>query len=158
MATPPASGRFGRRSFLRLFGEAGFSVLAIQTAWSTLRFARAPVSYAPPMKRTLDEPGSYAAGTAVYVEEAGVFVLRDAQGLRALSATCTHLGCTVRRNAGGDGFTCPCHGSRYDPEGNVISGPAPDALSFLALRVDKRGRLEVDLGAEVNADQRCKVG
>ena len=64
----------------------------------------------------------------------------------------------MRRNAGGDGFTCPCHGSRYDPEGNVISGPAPDALSFLALRVDKRGRLEVDLGAEVNADQRCKVG
>lgn len=146
-----------RRSFLRLFGEAGFSLLAIQTAWSTLRFARAPVSYAQPMKRTLDAPTNYAAGTAVYVEDAGVFVLRDAEGIRALSATCTHLGCTVRRNAGGDGFTCPCHGSRYDTEGNVLAGPAPQSLAFLALRVTKRGRLEVDLAAEVDSKQRCKV-
>ena len=67
-----------RRSVLRLFGEAGFGVLALQAVWSTVRFARAPVSYAPPMRRSLGEPGEYAAGTAVYVEDAGVFVLRDA--------------------------------------------------------------------------------
>lgn len=147
-----------RRSVLRWFGELGFGVLAVQSLWSTLRFARAPVSYGPPTRRTLGAVHGYAPGTAVYDEDAGVFVLRDAQGLRALSATCTHLGCTVRRNPAQDGYTCPCHGSRYDLDGQVIGGPAPNPLSFLALRVDPRGRLEVDLARPVDADTRCKVG
>jgi ubiquinol-cytochrome c reductase iron-sulfur subunit len=39
---------------------------------------------------------------------------------------CTHLGCVP--NPGGEGWVCPCHGSRYDFSGRILQGPAPRNL------------------------------
>jgi Rieske Fe-S protein len=47
---------------------------------------------------------------------------------------CTHLGCRVNWDAVRDGFTCPCHGSRYDHDGNVAAGPATRPLSRIPAR------------------------
>jgi glycine/D-amino acid oxidase-like deaminating enzyme/nitrite reductase/ring-hydroxylating ferredoxin subunit len=56
-------------------------------------------------------------------------VHRDAEGaLHAVSARCTHLGCIVRWNAGEATWDCPCHGSRFEPDGTVLTGPATQAL------------------------------
>lgn len=59
----------------------------------------------------------------------------------ALSLRCTHLGCRVRQEkaaAGGQaaGFTCPCHGSRFDAEGTVVAGPASRPLARLPVHKD----------------------
>ena len=145
-----------RRGFLRLLGGAGAALLTLQAAWSTLRFARAPVSYGPPTRHPLGSPERYPAGALSWEANAGVFVMRDERGLRALSATCTHLGCTVRRD--GEGFVCPCHGSRYDAEGRVIGGPAPRSLAFVELELDRHGRLVVDTGVEVDAADHLEIG
>jgi glycine/D-amino acid oxidase-like deaminating enzyme/nitrite reductase/ring-hydroxylating ferredoxin subunit len=60
--------------------------------------------------------------TAAYRDEAGQ--------LHAVSAVCTHLGCTVRWNAGERSWDCPCHGSRFDPDGGVLHGPAVTPLAY----------------------------
>lgn len=71
-----------------------------------------------------------AAITEAFVGGIYRFILLARTGettFAALSATCTHEGCTVTGFAS-PVFECPCHGSRYDTDGNVIRGPAPASL------------------------------
>jgi glycine/D-amino acid oxidase-like deaminating enzyme/nitrite reductase/ring-hydroxylating ferredoxin subunit len=57
---------------------------------------------------------------AAYRDPAGKVTLR--------SAICTHMGCTVAWNPAERTWDCPCHGSRFQPGGDVISGPAEAPL------------------------------
>lgn len=72
-----------------------------------------------------------------------VFLVWDGdKTVHALSATCTHLGCQVRWDAGTTKFRCPCHGGVFDAQGNVVEGPPPAALRRVETRLDDSG-LEV---------------
>jgi glycine/D-amino acid oxidase-like deaminating enzyme/nitrite reductase/ring-hydroxylating ferredoxin subunit len=54
-----------------------------------------------------------------------VAAYRDESGrVHELSAVCTHLGCIVDWNSGEKTWDCPCHGSRFDPYGRIVNGPA----------------------------------
>jgi glycine/D-amino acid oxidase-like deaminating enzyme/nitrite reductase/ring-hydroxylating ferredoxin subunit len=56
-------------------------------------------------------------------------VYRDELGeLHELSAVCTHLGCLVQWNGGEKSWDCPCHGSRFSVDGQVLNGPAKIGL------------------------------
>jgi glycine/D-amino acid oxidase-like deaminating enzyme/nitrite reductase/ring-hydroxylating ferredoxin subunit len=58
-----------------------------------------------------------------------VAVFRDETGdVHRRSAVCTHLGCIVAWNPAASTWDCPCHGSRFDPKGTVINGPAATDL------------------------------
>jgi glycine/D-amino acid oxidase-like deaminating enzyme/nitrite reductase/ring-hydroxylating ferredoxin subunit len=64
-------------------------------------------------------------GAVITLERERVAVYRDPGGeLHALSPVCTHLGCLVNWNGAERSWDCPCHGSRFDPAGQVINGPA----------------------------------
>ena len=65
-----------------------------------------------------------------------VFLVRDGDHVKALSATCTHLGCQVRWDRDKKRFLCPCHGGQYDAQGRVIAGPPPRPLDAIEARVD----------------------
>ena len=57
------------------------------------------------------------------------FVLNVQNQLIVLSATCSHLGCTITRPSGASLFLCPCHGSEFNLVGGVVHGPAEAPLS-----------------------------
>ena len=75
----------------------------------------------------VDSPDEVAAGSGGVVRRglSKVAVYRDQQGvLHERSAVCPHMGCVVRWNGGEETWDCPCHGSRFDPYGHVLNGPA----------------------------------
>ena len=74
-------------------------------------------------------------GGALVLPEKRCAIVRNGDRIVALDLTCTHLGCTV--TATPEGFACPCHGSRFSSEGEVLKGPAPRALK--RLRIDRVG-------------------
>jgi glycine/D-amino acid oxidase-like deaminating enzyme/nitrite reductase/ring-hydroxylating ferredoxin subunit len=81
-------------------------------------------------------PASIGAGEGAVTRIAGkrCAVHRDNDGiLHAVSAICTHLGCTVGWNTAEHSWDCPCHGSRFDVDGSVLEGPATEPLHAIAL-------------------------
>ncbi len=66
-----------------------------------------------------------------------VFLMWDGgDTVRAMSATCTHLGCQVQWDGEGQTFKCPCHGGVFAPDGRVVAGPPPRPLNRIEARID----------------------
>ncbi|HEY8286200.1 MAG TPA: Rieske 2Fe-2S domain-containing protein [Chloroflexota bacterium] len=65
----------------------------------------------------------------------GIFLVQAGHGLLALEQTCTHQGCAVNWTPKDQRFECPCHGSQFDKQGNLVAGPAPYGLYRHHLRV-----------------------
>lgn len=81
-------------------------------------------------------PAEIAAGEGAVLGQGRhkLAVYRDESGaLHTLSARCTHLGCVVHWNAAEKSWDCPCHGSRFAIDGEVLHGPAPSALEAAGL-------------------------
>lgn len=79
----------------------------------------------PPLTGPAPEDIARGDGAVVRVGAGQCAVHRDEQGrLHAVSATCTHLGCVVAFNRAEKAWECPCHGSRFAPDGRVLQGPA----------------------------------
>lgn len=89
-----------------------------------------------------------------HVTNSRVWVKRDNQGIMALVATCTHLGCEVNYHSDKKEWLCPCHGSVYDAEGRPLSGPAPKALPRVAAERKADGSLIINTAKQVGLDVR----
>ena len=69
-----------------------------------------------------------------------IMVIRQSSAdVIALSAICTHAGCSMDFNAGAQQLTCPCHGSVFNEAGQVVQGPARRSLQTYAASLDSAG-------------------
>jgi menaquinol-cytochrome c reductase iron-sulfur subunit len=161
-----------RRDFLFRAGTgAGIAAIAYQAA-ASLRSLVPNVSYDAPTTVKLGPIPEFPDGLKFLPDER-LYVFREGNTFHAISAVCTHLGCTTRaealpspetRSVGGQSlrlthrFQCPCHGSRYTGDGANVSGPAPKPLAWyhLSLASDD-GQLVADLAREVGHDFRLTV-
>jgi len=161
-ATQPlqASERFQppveRRDFLGLAALWSFIATGVVMLAGALRLPMPSVFPETGSKFRIGPPDRYPPGSSVRLQERNVLVLRDERGFRALSLVCTHLGCITSQEASGE-FVCPCHGSRFDPEGRVTKGPAPSRLRYLEVTRAPSGDLLVDRDRTVDADRRLSV-
>jgi len=103
----------------------------------------------------IGNPNSFPLNMFTYIPEANIFVNRDHSGIKAVSAICTHLGCVIEKSE--DGFQCPCHGSCYDEDGDVVSGAATKALDWYHLYRDPDGQIVVDLRRTEDAKYRLRT-
>ena len=150
---------------------AGVAGLATQGA-ASLRSLVPNVSYDAPTTVKLGMPMEFPDGLKFLPDER-LFVFREGNVFHAISAVCTHLGCTVRAEAlsqpvekavGGaplrltHRYLCPCHGSSYGGDGENLSGPAPRRLAWYHLEIaPDDGQLVVDLAREVGLEFRLTV-
>jgi Rieske Fe-S protein len=88
-----------------------------------------------------------------------VCIGRDAQGVYAMTLTCTHEGCDMgtEGSVSASGVVCDCHGSRFDVDGAVTQGPATSALQHFAVTVDAAGALTIDGATTVASSVRLTV-
>jgi cytochrome b6-f complex iron-sulfur subunit len=151
MIPSSSNDQLSRRNFFQLtlgWLAAGFAATASSVA--ALRFLVPNVLYEPSQRFKAGRPEDYPDGSVTFLEQERVFVVRQGNTFRCLSSTCTHLGCTVNRAE--HGYHCPCHGSVFDDEGTVKSGPAPRGLEWFSVTLSKDNRLLVDKSQRVNAD------
>jgi glycine/D-amino acid oxidase-like deaminating enzyme/nitrite reductase/ring-hydroxylating ferredoxin subunit len=92
----------------------------------------------PPATHSLDEI-PLGTGRVIQHGRKRLAVYKDERGqLRACSAVCTHLGGLVHWNSQERSWDCPCHGSRFSPDGEVLSGPALAPLPRVELGAENR--------------------
>lgn len=98
---------------------------------------------------------NFPVNTFTYLADRKLFIYRDHEGIRAVSAICTHLGCIIEKSD--EGFQCPCHGSCYNEDGEVLSGAATKDLPWYSLKKDVDGQIVVDQSRLVDPDQKFYI-
>jgi cytochrome b6-f complex iron-sulfur subunit len=147
-AEEPGDHIWARRSVLALAGWGAVLTFAHIGLLGFVRFMFPRVLFEPPTSFRAGQPTDYMIGEVSerYLAAERVWIARTPEGFYALSAVCTHLGCTPRWLMGEDKFKCPCHGSGFTREGINFEGPAPRPLERLAIALADDGQLLVDKG------------
>ena len=136
-----------RRRVLAWLASVGLAGSAVLAALSNWLFFKPRVTYGQPARFLIGKPEEFPPGTRISRDVERICIVREANKLAAISTTCTHLGCIV--GISDTGFACPCHGSRYDQDGNVTGGPAPKPLPWFKVSLAPNGEIEVDKGAPI---------
>jgi cytochrome b6-f complex iron-sulfur subunit len=150
--TPEAGLSVTRRRLLALVGWGSFAAFWGSMVLATLRFFFPRILYEPSPLFQAGKPGDYQAGevSTRFQEAQRVWMIRNHDGLYALIAICTHLGCTPNWFASEERFKCPCHGSNFLIDGTNVAGPAPVPLSRAAISLDVLGNIMVDKSQREN--------
>ncbi len=126
----------------RILLGAGVAVLGGLIAGGSALFRTSPSKKpaAAQPSQLLTQAADVPVGGAVQVRDPNTghqdWVLQLSAGkFTALDATCPHQGCAVNFDSAATGFTCPCHGSRYDVTGKLLRGPATTGLTPVPVKV-----------------------
>lgn len=132
-----------RRSFLNLFLGG--------TIATTIIGALAPiVAYVYPPKSSENSNNPFSdvdlkpiladaipenSGVVGILNNKNTILIKKEGKLYALSAVCTHLGCSVKWDNEQNLIKCPCHGAKFDLNGRILSGPPPKPLELIKIEV-----------------------
>ncbi len=128
-----------RRDFLKLTTGALLTASGLLGLGGLLRFLDYQSEPDPQTDFDLGTASDFPIGSRTVLEKIPAVIFHKPEGFIALSLVCTHLGCTVDLQK--DGFSCPCHGSRYNESGEVLRGPAKKPLPVLRIETTQDGRL-----------------
>ncbi|MCZ6690160.1 MAG: ubiquinol-cytochrome c reductase iron-sulfur subunit [Planctomycetota bacterium] len=146
----------------------GFLLSSVGVAWifftgamgagatGLMRYMFPNVLFEPPQAFKAGVPEDYAEVGMVYEQwkaKYATWIVRNEEGLYALSTVCTHLGCTPNWLAAERKFKCPCHGSGFRKSGVNFEGPAPRPLERWGISLGDDGLILVDKGKKFQAEK-----
>jgi Rieske Fe-S protein len=129
-----------RRDFLKFSTNVLFGLSGLIGLGGLLRY----FSYYPPeapVEFDLGDSANFPVGSRTVRSDIPAVIVNRGGEISAYSLVCTHLGCTVAESP--SGFDCPCHGSRFDENGNVLAGPAQKRLKKLSVKILEDGALKL---------------
>jgi len=161
-----------RRGWFHKLGIGGLLAGVAGMSYAFVRALVPNVLYEAPQRFKAGTPDQFPEG-ATFLEDQRVFIVREQRTFHAISAACTHLGCTVKMVTlnqakkvaiGGREveetreFHCPCHGSKYYGDGTNFAGPAPKPLACYRVELaPEDGQLMVNLDELVSRSFRLTV-
>jgi cytochrome b6-f complex iron-sulfur subunit len=133
-------------------GWGSFAAFFGDVTLATLRFFFPRVLYEPSQRFLAGKPEDYHVGevSTRMKKEQRVWIIRNGEGMYALIAICTHLGCTPIWHPAEHRIKCPCHGSNFLIDGQNVAGPAPVPLYRAAIGLDLAGNIVVDKSQQAN--------
>jgi len=161
-----------RRSFLKKVTRWSMLAALFSQGFVYIRTLFPNVLYERPRRYKIGLPEQFIAGVS-FLDKHSVYIFKEQNKFHAISAICSHLGCTVKYatlnrakivNIGGEDITmmgefhCPCHGSKFYDNGKNFEGPAPTPLEWYDISIaPDDGQLVVDVAKKVNQDFRLIV-
>jgi len=146
-----------RRDFLNEITTGALGIAGVGGVALTYQYFSPNVLFEPATTFRAGNPDLYPVNSVTFLQEQQVYIVRTATGFYAVSAICTHLGCVTQWKPEANLIACPCHGSKFQPDGKKIEGPAPRPLPHYAINLTPDGELQVDKLQIIKADQALKV-
>lgn len=157
----PPSGRAGneinRRDFLNEIAVGALGIAGLGSVAVTYQYFSPNVLFEPPTSFRAGNPDLYPVHSVTFIQDQEVYIVRMPQGFYAVSAVCTHLGCVTQWKPDAEIIACPCHGSKFKPDGAKIEGPAPRPLPHFSISLTDDGELLVDKLQNIMPTQVLKV-
>ena len=149
-----ANNKVSRRDFLNIVWGAAGAIAVTELGLTGLRFlSPRTVEGQFGGEFNLGSPDQYPPGSVTPVEAGRFYLVRlEDGGLLAIYRRCTHLGCAVPYDQATGQFVCPCHGSAFTADGDVLNAPAPRPLDLFSLSINQDGEILVDTGKAIERD------
>ena len=138
------------------FVQIGVGSICVACAGATVfgyEFLAPNVLYEPSPITNAGKPDRYPADSVTQDQQSGIYIVHGPEGLYAMSAVCTHLGCLTACKPELGIVACPCHGSKFRRDGSKIEGPAPRPLVWLKAYLSDEGDLLVDRSSPLEQKQ-----
>ena len=146
--TGARNDKIDRKSFIKWLSIGWLAFAAATGGFFTImiRFLFPNVLFEPPQSFKIGFPDDFEIGKVDlrFKKEYNVWVVRNDEGMYALSTVCTHLGCTPNWLGTERKFKCPCHGSGFRFSGVNFEGPAPRPLERYKILLAADGQIIVD--------------
>jgi nitrite reductase/ring-hydroxylating ferredoxin subunit len=146
-----------RREFFTKLGLGSLGVAAAGTLAFYYQYLSPNVLFEPSPIVHAGAIDRYPLGSVTLDVNSAIYLVHIARGYFSLSAICTHLGCMTAWKPELNMIACPCHGSRFNREGQKLAGPAPRPLPWLKTWLSDEGELMVDRSITIPQFQFLRV-
>jgi len=153
----PAGKGITRRDFLNEITMGALGIAGLGSVAVTYQYFSPNVLFEPSTTFRAGNPDLYPVHSVTFLQDQQVYIVRMPEGFYAVSAVCTHLGCITQWKPDADLIACPCHGSKFHPDGVKIEGPAPRPLPHFAIALTADGELQVNKLQIIKASQVLKA-